>query len=664
MASEYKYDEESETWPYFVLALLVFALLPLTYRYVSGLFARDRPAQKPAKGALSLDHQALDLPHSAQISKLQFSLASSRVFNKKLVFVVAGWALVAYIWTTYAQEVSLQGFFDPYTILEVPYTATEREIKTRYRMLSLTFHPDKIAKDLSDAAKKEMEEAYIRIGLAYKALTDEATKENLRLYGHPDGPQDISHGIAIPKFLVEGKYSSLMIVVYFLLIGVVLPLVVGTWWNNVKSVTKKGLYVDTATFIVHQLTDRVPGKVFTPFDILDWMLQAGEITLIRGNLTVEQTRALVLEYLARDFSGDNELLKLKVVAKLPELIKAFIEIATVFRVLDVVIAAYDLQKAIYQASSPVGKHKELLQLPYVDQKTVEAQPIKKIGKLLTLSKDESGKVLGIKDPKKLEIALSVANKIPFFKVLDASFKVPGESTVAPNSSTHLVLKFLVKSAAFKSCPKVEESRLSEEETFEDMKDPLRSNKDAPLLPQSYAPYFPQKLASSWECFIVNQKDSKFIENSEAASLDKVDFSNLELTQEQWIQGKEDTLVISTFKIKITLAAPPETGLYHFRLLMKSNSYFGNDVDIPLELNVVNQPVDMEAVKRAASQENSDDDSDSDISDPEEDSIAGALAAMRGQKVKKANILGEEIGESDNESIFTDINTDTEDEKED
>ncbi|KAM9889573.1 hypothetical protein OXX79_012058, partial [Metschnikowia pulcherrima] len=158
---------------------------------------------------------------------------------------------------------------------------------------------------------------------------------------------------------------------------------------------------------------------------------------------------------------------------------------------------------------------------------------------------------------------------------------------------------------------------------------------------------------------------KFIEGTEAAIMDKVDLSNLELTQEQWIEGKQDTLVISTFKIKISVPTPPEEGLYHFRLLLKSNSYFGNDVDIPLELNVQNVPVDMEAVKRAASQDESEDESDSDISDPEEDSLAGALAALRGQKVKKAKNQAEDYDdESDNESVFTDINTDTEDEKED
>ncbi|KSA03321.1 uncharacterized protein AC631_00959 [Debaryomyces fabryi] len=59
------------------------------------------------------------------------------------------------------------------------------------------------------------------------------------------------------------------------------------------------------------------------------------------------------------------------------------------------------------------------------------------------------------------------------------------------------------------------------------------------------------------------------------------------------------------------------------------------------------------------------DDESDISDPEEDTIAGALAALRGGNVKKSEekeaVSGDVSDESDAESIFTDIDTDTEDE---
>lgn len=667
MASEYKYDEGSETWPYFVLALLVFVLLPLTVTWVHRVLYSDNALARKKKvaGTISEDHNSLDVPNAHHINKFQSRRKSDRIFNKTLLFLILGWAIVAYIWLTYAKEVSLQGLFDPHTILDLPYSATEKDVKTKYKKLSLKFHPDKIPRGITEKAREEMEAAFIRINLAYKALTDEVTKNNIKMYGHPDGQQEISHGIAIPKFLVEGKYSPLMIVVYFFLIGVLLPVIVGNWWNNVKSHTKKGLHVDTASSFVRKLADKNPGKVFTPLDILDWILESEEIVQLHGLLEPEQIRALVLEYLNRDFTGTLEAEKMKIIAQLPELIAHFIDISTVFRNPDVILAAYELQKAIVQASSPLGKHKELLQLPFVKKEVVEAQSVRKLGKLLTLSNEEASKALGISDPKQLQDALSVAEKIPWIRVVDATFRVPGEDIVPPNSSSHLVLNFLIKSAKFKSCPEIDESRFLEEETMEDLKNPLKSNDDQPQLPLAYSPYFPNKIANHWGGFIIGQRDNKLVEGAEIVQLENVDLSNLSLTQEQWKEGKEDTVVLSTFKIKLTVPTPPAVGTYYFRLILKNNAYFGNDVDIPLEMVVVSPPIDVAAVKKVTEEDASDaenEDSDSDISDPEEDSLAGALAALRGGNVKKSKVHDDE-DESDNESVFTDINTDTEDDAE-
>lgn len=659
MASEYKYDEGADTWPYFVLAVIVSILLPLTFKWVLDVVS-SKAETKEVKGGIKENHHTLGLAHADQIEKFSASQKTDRLINGRLLLIVVGWALVAFIWKTYAKEVSLLGLFDPHTILDLPYTASDREIKSRYKKLSLTYHPDKIARDLSEEAKLEMEAAFIKINLAYKALTDELTKENLRLYGHPDGKQDVTHGIAIPKFLVEGKYSPIMLVFYFLLIGVFLPFIVGRWWSNVKSYTRKGLHVNTATLFVRKLTDKNPGKVITPFDVLDWVIQAQEIQEKFPHLSNEEIKTLVLQHINRDYSGLNTEEKLKIVSLIPDLIKGIIDIATAFRLPEVVNSSYELEKAIFQASSPVGKHKELLQLPYVDKAIVEAQPVKKIGKLLTLSQEEASKVLGIKDKTQLNKSLSVAKKIPFIRVLDASFRVPGEKVVTPNASCHLVIKFLIKSAQLKSCPEIEDLRLDEVETLEDLKDPLRSNNDASILPAAFCPYFPSSVPNLWEGFIINQADNKLVEGGEPAILNHVELSNLELSQKEWIEAAEDKITISTFKMKLNVPTPPSVGKYHFRLLLKNNAYFGNDVDIPLEMNVVNPPVDIEAVNKAASKDDSDYDSESDISDPEEDSLAGALAALRGQNVKKS-IHQDEDSDSDNESVFTDINTDTEDE---
>ncbi|ODV79964.1 translocation protein [Suhomyces tanzawaensis NRRL Y-17324] len=661
MGSEYTYDEEGETWPFFLLAVLSFILVPVTVKYLYNLRSTSDAKSENAsiKGAIS---QEVAVENAAQINSFQAQKKSSKIFNWSLLFIVVGWSAFVYVALNLVKEADLQGAFDPYTILDVSQFASERDIKSKYRKLSLKFHPDKLPKDLTDAAKQEMEAAFIRINLAYKSLTDEVTRNNFLKYGHPDGPQDVSHGIALPKFLVEGKYSSLMIVVYFLLIGVLLPTIVGTWWGNVKSYTKRGLHIETAGLFTRRLTNRDPTKIYTVYDLLDLICLSNEVRTTFKHLDYNQVRDLIARHLNRNFeyvktNPSLEAEKVKIVAMLPKLIEGLIEIAVVFRQADIVVTACDLQKSIIQAVKPEGKYQELLQLPYVDRKAVEKSGVKKLGKLFAVSKEEAGKILGIEDKTKLEAALSVAASIGSLRVLESEFKVPGEDVVTPASNAHISLKFLVKSPKLKSCPEIDESRLKDEETLDYMRNPASINEKQPVLPYSYSPFFPSNVRNSWTAFLLSQKDAKLVEGTTSYKLENVDLSNLALDQETWKKGEDVT--IGTFKINLAVPTPQNIGIYHFRLILKNNAYFGCDVDIPVELEVKTPPSLMSLKKKEVDS----DDDESDISDPEEDTLAGALAALRGQSTQPSKIEEQDDDVSDNESVFTDINTDTEDEGE-
>ncbi|CUM64316.1 uncharacterized protein PRCAT00001916001 [Priceomyces carsonii] len=661
MASEYIYDEEGETWPYFVLAVLTFILIPVTFKWIYNVFDHDDPrsVNLSIKGSILENSKTIGTENSAEVNKFQSGQKSARIFNKTLVFIITGWILVYYIGANFTKEANMQGIFDPYSILEISASATEREIKSRYRKLSLTFHPDKLPKDITDTVKEEMEAAFIRINLAYKALTDETTRDNFLKYGHPDGPQEIFHGIAIPKFLVEGKYSPVMIVVYFLLIGFFLPLIVGTWWKNVKSHTRKGLHVDTAALFTRKLADKNPAIVITPTYLLDWICSSNEIKSSFTHLSPSEVKEIILKYMHREFESISEAESLKIISMLPNLINGLIDIAVIFRHTDIVLAAFDLQKSVIQAVRPTGKYQELLQLPYVNSKTVESQEIKKLGKLMTLSEDEAKKILGIEDSQKVQKSLSVASRIPSLRIIKSEFKVPGEEVVPPSSSAHLVLQFLVKSPKLKSIPNVPEEELIEEETFDYLRNPLESNDKQPQLPYSYAPYFPKNIQNNWSGYFIAQKDGKLLEGSTTAKLENIDLSNIELDQESWKNGDA---IVGSFKIPFPMTSPSSVGTYHYRVILKNNAYFGSDVDIPVSM-VVERPPFKKPVK--LERENDEDSDDSDISDPEEDTLAGALAALRGGNVKKSTKDGEYEedyeSDADNESIFTDINTDTEDE---
>ena len=188
-----------------------------------------------------------------------------------------------------------------------------------------------------------------------------------------------------------------------------------------------------------------------------------------------------------------------------------------------------------------------------------------------------------------------------------------------NSSGHISVKFLVKSPKLKSCPEIDEDRLKDEETLEYMKNPFSVNDLAPKLPFAFTPYFPQPVRCSWTCYIIAQRENKLVENSKAYALENIDLSNLNLTQEEWINGEKVT--VGTFKIPLP-AALGNVGKYYYRLIMKNNAYYGSDVDVPVDLEVVppSQEKSLAGVKKLMEKKKKSENLDSDEEEEEELSL--------------------------------------------
>ena len=87
---------------------------------------------------------------------------------------------------------------------------------------------------------------YVEISKAYKALTDEEVRNNYIQYGHPDGKQSFSIGIALPKIIITEGHGKYVLLVYGLLLGVLLPYVVGKWWYGTQKMTKDQVLVASA----------------------------------------------------------------------------------------------------------------------------------------------------------------------------------------------------------------------------------------------------------------------------------------------------------------------------------------------------------------------------------------------------------------------------------
>ncbi|SCV02519.1 LAME_0H02322g1_1 [Lachancea meyersii CBS 8951] len=653
MTQSYDYDEGSETWPFFVLAVLCVVLVPLTAMQLWELVSGGQKDQD-LKDQLNVLGKMSEQYASSEILEFRAkNLAKkSKWLAKRNLFIIAGWTVVAYLVQYIGSNDAIQDaatlLFDPYTLLDISTSSTDREIRSAYRKLSVKFHPDKLTKDLSPEQRSVAEEQFVLITKAYKALTDEVTRENFLKYGHPDGPQATSHGIALPKFLVDSSASTLMVLGYIALLGVILPYFVSRWWSKTQSMTKKGIHVKSASYFSDRLFNFKPSQVVTLDLIVNWLSHAEEFKLMFPELGQETFETLLHDQVNRKHSGTLETAKLGLVAKSHVLLFGLLDIATTFRNLEISNMAIDTLKAIVQAT-PVSPYSQLLQLPNVNAKSLlegSVDDIRTLGKLFTYDDAKIGKILGIDDNTKLQETLTIASAIPHLKLIRAEFKVPGESVVTPQSTPHISLKVLVRSAKHKFFGPnlIPDEMCQDEQDFDSLRDPFASILEQPRLPQTFAPHFPGKRSGCWCALVVLQKDGKVIQTP--MLIDRLSFANLNkdfdkrTVKDLEKDFKPEDWVIGTIKIPFSQPAPAEKGDFFFRVIVKSTEYFGPDLDFTLAM-AVREPSEVEEMEKEGAAYGSD--SEDDDSDLEEDDESN-----------------DELDEE--ESDYTDIDTDTDDEE--
>ncbi|AGO09887.1 AaceriAAL103Wp [[Ashbya] aceris (nom. inval.)] len=644
MTLNYEYDESDETWPFFLLTVLLMVLVPATvvqvYRAVrrnvgtQGSTELQRVQQKYSGAAV----QEYRRKHRSQGP-------ADVVFSRRSALIIVGWVVVSYLVNRIVNNELLQEsyklVFDPYELLQVGSGATDREIRSAYRKLSVKFHPDKLGKDLQDSERSVLEEQYVLITKAYKALTDEATRENFLRYGHPDGPQSTSHGIALPKFLIEGSASPLVVVAYFLLLALVLPNLVARWWSNTQSYTNKGLNTETASYFVDRLFNNKPSDTVDEVTIMSWLAHAKEYRLKYPGLSVQAIEGIFKDHIHRRHSGPLEDFKLDIIAQSAVLLHGLLDIAASCRNTEICIAVIETSKSIVQAL-PASPNAQILQLPNVEKERFlensKGENVHTIGKLFTFDDSKIGKLLGIEDTATLKETLYVASQIPHLKVIESEFKVPGEANVTPSSTPHIVLKVLVRSAKHKIFPvtSIPKEKLQEPEDFESLRDPFAKVNEQPLVPATFAPYFPTERHGGWCALVVLQKDGKIIQTPLVVT--RLSFANLandfdkRTIKDVDAELNPDDWEIGTIKIPLAQPAPPEKGDYFFRIILKSTEYFGGDLDFTMPMQV------RDPVKE----------------DDLDDTVDG------GDETAQEDSDSDEENELDNEdSDYTDIDTDTE-----
>ena len=110
-----------------------------------------------------------------------------------------------------------------YEVLGVEPRATDTELKKAYRKEALKWHPDK------NPENPEAADLFIKITKAHDVLTDDATRDNYEKYGNPDGYHGTSVTIGLPSWLTNKDNELAILVAYFVVMIVVIPVVVGLW---------------------------------------------------------------------------------------------------------------------------------------------------------------------------------------------------------------------------------------------------------------------------------------------------------------------------------------------------------------------------------------------------------------------------------------------------
>jgi translocation protein SEC63 len=139
------------------------------------------------------------------------------MITKIIFFLLTLWVLLFCLQQT--SKIEPIQVFDPFEILEIEKSATDKEIKKAFRRLSLRWHPDKNRDNPLPAAAK-----FRHVTKAYEALTDELARSNWEKYGNPDGQGPMQVAIGLPKFLLESENAISVLVVCFVVMVVVIPI--------------------------------------------------------------------------------------------------------------------------------------------------------------------------------------------------------------------------------------------------------------------------------------------------------------------------------------------------------------------------------------------------------------------------------------------------------
>jgi translocation protein SEC63 len=519
---------------------------------------------------------------------------------------------------------------------------------------------------------------FVELTKAYKALTDEEIRNNYQQYGHPDGKQSFSIGIALPKFIVTDGNGKYVILVYAALLGVLLPYLVGSWWYGTQRMSKEQVLIESANNLFREYSEDITeGGIISALStgvefqktlkgdkaesglerIESRVLAVGDMTALAGGLTAKdrtkledleggvrrKALGLLWAYLGRVELDDSALNQAKIeVAPIARALNAsFNAIALAFGSTGPILASFLTAQNLIQAIPPGAS--PLLQLPYITPAIARAiegdtkthLTLQQYMQLPEAYRRKLSIGKGLLTESQYQTAMNVAKQLPRLQVEKAFFKVTGEKYITPGSLVSFVVKGRFVPPGNENVPEVNELDLEDVDPDEDDLDAIlgrqkksgkgekSAKEDKPVQPPlAYAPYFARNYSPRWNVFLTDSKQGKMaVPPFTFVAFDKPIFD----------ESGKPTFNMQTLKAQFQ--APPQAGHYTFVMHLICDSYVGFDTKMEVTLVVD------EATKAAEIE------AEDDISEPDEgkfplfkpgdsninnitDSLAGQMNALK------------------------------------
>lgn len=670
MSSEYNYDDDAQFFPFFFLTVTSLVTIPLTYSLLRAPSDGTAPSKAPK---IDSPYQ----PDNADIIDTQRAKQKRKEMRlKRMLTAATGWIIMAYM--VYLMVVTARHapkIWNPYDILDIGMSASEKQINSRYRKLSVTMHPDKRQPvPEKNVTIESINDEWVEIVKAYKALTDEEIRNNYIQYGNPDGKQSTSFGIALPQFLVAEGSGKYVLVFYGMLLGIGLPWLVGKWWYGSQKMTRERVLVTTAGNMFREYKEGMDGgdvvnavssameyrdilhgakadtglgkleKKLLSSDGVDLAMLAKDRNKLEDldDAVRRKSLALVWAYLSRLDLDDKtlETEKYELAPTALRMTEAFTSISLAHGNTASVMAAYHLAQSLTQALPPSNLRLPLLQLPHMNpsivQKIEQSASTKSKAHLdlqtfMALPAEQRQAVAqaaGLTNDR-LKQAEHVARQLPLLRVEKAFFKVQGERYIIPSSLVQFVIKarFIPPGTSAKDIPSLSDADLADPDPAEGDLEAQRKETEQHHIPLAYAPYLPRDRAPRYNLFLADTRQGKIaVPPFTFTTFDKQPFK----------ADGSPTFEIVTLKMQFQ--APPQPGEFKFQMHLVCDSYVGFDHKQEVVMNVDDASKAQEV------------DDDDDISEPDEgqlfppynpapdraltddatDTIAGQMAALKGQ----------------------------------